>query len=106
MDRHPQQIKRERQDKKKRLINISKNSDMRTVVKNVLNNKNKDEAALLHKKAMSAIDNHWYEIILLPIRVTIIAKSIPKADIKLPFCAVSGELSIFNPKINKIEANM
>ena len=39
MDRHPQQIKRERQDKKKRLINISKNSDMRTVVKNVLNNK-------------------------------------------------------------------
>ena len=56
MDRHPQQIKRERQDKKKRLINISKNSDMRTVVKNVLNNKNKDEAALLHNKAMSTID--------------------------------------------------
>ena len=35
-----------------------------------------------------------------------IANNIPSAEIKLPLCAVSGELSIFKPKINRIEANM
>ena len=36
MDRHPQQIKRERQDKKRNAINSAKNSDMRTAIKRVL----------------------------------------------------------------------
>ena len=36
MDRHPQQIKRERQDKKRNAINSAKHSDMRTAIKRVL----------------------------------------------------------------------
>ena len=36
MDRHPQQIKRERQDKKRTAINSAKHSDMRTANKRVL----------------------------------------------------------------------
>ena len=36
MDRHPQQIKRERQDKKRNAINSARLSDMRTAIKKVL----------------------------------------------------------------------
>ena len=56
MDRHPQQIKRERQDIKKHSFNIAKNSAMKTAIKNVLNNSDESKAQLLYKKAISAID--------------------------------------------------
>tara|TARA_Y100000590_G_scaffold130159_1_gene148689 strand:+ start:1361 stop:1615 length:255 start_codon:yes stop_codon:yes gene_type:complete len=56
MDRHPQQIKRERQDKKRREINVSKKSTLNTHIKNVLNSSKKEEAEPLYKAAVSAID--------------------------------------------------
>jgi len=56
MDRHPQQIKRERQDKKRNAINSAKNSDMRTAIKRVLESTDfsKDESP--YRKAVSVID--------------------------------------------------
>ena len=36
MDRHPQQIKRERQDKKRRQNNVSRMSELKTSIKKVL----------------------------------------------------------------------
>ncbi|MBJ13054.1 MAG: 30S ribosomal protein S20 [Candidatus Marinimicrobia bacterium] len=56
MDRHPQQIKRERQDKKRREINVSKKSTLNTHIKNVLHSSKKEEAEPLYKAAVSAID--------------------------------------------------
>tara|TARA_B100000029_G_C17496139_1_gene930947 strand:+ start:1151 stop:1405 length:255 start_codon:yes stop_codon:yes gene_type:complete len=56
MDRHPQQIKRERQDKKRRERNVSKKSTLNTHIKNVLNSSKKEEAEPLYKAAVSAID--------------------------------------------------
>ena len=32
MDRHPQQIKRERQDKKRHELNVAKRSDLKTTI--------------------------------------------------------------------------
>ena len=56
MDRHPQQIKRERQDKKKHLRNVAKTSEMKTIIKNVLEEKKLAKAEPIYKKAVSTID--------------------------------------------------
>lgn len=56
MDRHPQQIKRERQDIKKRARNVSSMSRLRTEIKNVLQSTDKDKAQAEYTKAVSLID--------------------------------------------------
>ena len=56
MDRHPQQIKRERQDKKRHLRNVAKTSKMKTIFRNVLEENKLSEAEPIYKKAVSAID--------------------------------------------------
>ena len=56
MDRHPQQIKRERQDKKRNVINSAKHSDMRTAIKRVLESTELLKAESPYKKAVSIID--------------------------------------------------
>ena len=56
MDRHPQQIKRERQDKKRNAINNAKNSDMRTAIKRVLESTDFSKAESPYRKAVSVID--------------------------------------------------
>ncbi len=56
MDRHPQQIKRERQDKKRREKNIADLSKLRSAVKSVLESSKQDEAEVLYKEAVSIID--------------------------------------------------
>ena len=56
MDRHPQQIKRERQDKKKHEINVAKNSDLKTAIKRVLESTDADKAKVLYTIAVSTID--------------------------------------------------
>ena len=56
MDRHPQQIKRERQDKKRNAINSAKLSDMRSAIKRVLYEDDPLKAAGPYKKAVSVID--------------------------------------------------
>jgi len=56
MDRHPQQIKRERQDKKRNAINSAKNSDMRTAIKRVLESTEFSKAESPYRKAVSVID--------------------------------------------------
>ena len=56
MDRHPQQIKRERQDKKRRARNLDSLSRLRTSVKKVLSSSTKKEAELVYKDAVKIID--------------------------------------------------
>ena len=56
MDRHPQQIKRERQDKKRRARNVSNMSRLRTQIKNVLECTDKEKAQIEYTKAVSSID--------------------------------------------------
>ena len=56
MDRHPQQIKRERQDIKKRARNVANMSKLRTQIKNVLQSTDKEKAQLEYTKAVSSID--------------------------------------------------
>ena len=56
MDRHAQQFKRERQDKKRRERNIAAMSKLRSAVKNVLASSTPDEAEKLYKDAVSIID--------------------------------------------------
>ena len=56
MDRHPQQIKRERQDIKKRARNVANLSKLRTQIKNVLQSTDKEKAQLEYTKAVSSID--------------------------------------------------
>ena len=56
MDRHPQQLKRERQDKKKHDINVAKNSVLKTAIKNVLESTDSDKAKVLYTTAVSRID--------------------------------------------------
>ena len=48
MDRHAQQFKRERQDKKRRENNIAAMSKLRSAVKNVLTSSKQDEAEKLY----------------------------------------------------------
>ena len=56
MDRHPQQIKRERQDKKRHEFNVAKRSDLKTVIKRVLQSTDAGEAQSLYTNAVSTID--------------------------------------------------
>ena len=56
MDRHPQQIKRERQDKKRRTRNLDSLSRLRTSIKKVLSSSTKKEAELVYKDAVKIID--------------------------------------------------
>ena len=56
MDRHPQQIKRERQDVKRRAKNISDMSRLRTQIKRVLESTEKDKAQAEYAIAVSYID--------------------------------------------------
>ena len=56
MDRHPQQIKRERQDLKRRARNVSNMSRMRSAINKVLNTNKKDEAEKQYAGAVSIID--------------------------------------------------
>ena len=51
MDRHPQQIKRERQDIKRRARNVSNLSRLRTQIKNVLQSDDKNKAQEEYDKA-------------------------------------------------------
>ena len=56
MDRHPQQIKRERQDKKRRARNVEGLSRLRTNVKKVLSATTKSDAELVYGNAVRVID--------------------------------------------------
>ena len=56
MDRHPQQIKRERQDKKRRARNVDGLSRLRTNVKKVLSATTKSDAELVYGNAVRVID--------------------------------------------------
>ena len=56
MDRHPQQIKRERQEGKRRLRNLESLSKLRTSIKKVLSSTTKKEAELVYKDAVKVID--------------------------------------------------
>ncbi|MAM43613.1 MAG: 30S ribosomal protein S20 [Candidatus Marinimicrobia bacterium] len=56
MDRHPQQIKRERQDKKRRARNVDGLSRLRTHVKKVLSATTKSDAELVYGNAVRVID--------------------------------------------------
>ena len=56
MDRHPQQIKRERQDVKRHERNVSRRSALSTLIKSVMNSSKKKEAEPLYKDAVSSID--------------------------------------------------
>ena len=56
MDRHPQQIKRERQDKKRRARNVDGLSRLRTYVKKVLSPPTKADAELVYGNAVRVID--------------------------------------------------
>ena len=49
MDRHPQQLKRERQDQKRRARNVADMSTLRTHIKQVLQSSDKEEAEKLFK---------------------------------------------------------
>jgi ribosomal protein S20 len=53
MDRHPQQIKRERQDKKRHELNVAKISDLKTAIKRVLQSTEASEAKGHYTKAVS-----------------------------------------------------
>ncbi len=56
MDRHPQQIKRERQDIVRRERNIENMSKLRTLVKSVMIETDVKKAGEHHKTAVSFID--------------------------------------------------
>ena len=56
MDRHKQQIKRDRQDLKKRSINSQNKSKMRTLIKSVLTAGTKKAADEHYSSAVSFID--------------------------------------------------
>ena len=56
MDRHKQQIKRDRQDLKRRAINSQNKSRMRTLIKNVLSSDSKKAADEYYSIAVSFID--------------------------------------------------
>ena len=56
MDRHPQQIKRERQDITRRNRNIRSMSKLRTLINNLLQINDPVEADLVYKNTVSFID--------------------------------------------------
>ena len=56
MDRHAQQIKRERQDKARNVVNSNNRAKMRTLIKKVLAEKDQKKAEGFHKETVSFID--------------------------------------------------
>ncbi len=56
MDRHPQQIKRERQDIKRRERNITNLSRMSTLMKNVFNTTEAEKVEKPYRDAVSFVD--------------------------------------------------
>ena len=56
MDRHKQQIKRDRQDLKRRAINSQNKSRMRTLIKSVLTAESKKSADVHYADAVSFLD--------------------------------------------------
>jgi len=56
MDRHKQQIKRDRQDLKRRAINAQNKSKMRTLIKNVMSHDDAKKATDSYASAISFID--------------------------------------------------
>jgi len=56
MDRHPQQIKRERQDKKRRASNIAQMSKLKTSIKKVASATNNEKAEVDYRVAVKQID--------------------------------------------------
>ena len=56
MDRHPQQLKRERQDKKRRARNVENLSRLRTHIKKVLATTVKADADSLYRDTVKIID--------------------------------------------------
>ena len=57
MDSHPQQIKRERQDKKRRLNNVALMSKLKTSIKKILSMSDQKEAKTLYRNTVKQIDN-------------------------------------------------
>lgn len=56
MDRHPQQLKRERQDKKRRARNKENLSMLRTFIKKVLSTTSKEDAEPVYRNTVRIID--------------------------------------------------
>ena len=56
MDRHPQQIKRERQDKKRRASNIAQMSNLKTAIKKVTSATDHEKAEVDYRAAVKQID--------------------------------------------------
>ena len=56
MDRHPQQIKRERQDKKRRSKNVAHMSKLKTSIKKILSMSDHKEANTLYRNTVKQID--------------------------------------------------
>ena len=56
MDRHPQQIKRERQDKKRRASNIAQMSKLKTAIKKVTSATDHEKAEVDYRAAVKQID--------------------------------------------------
>ena len=56
MDRHPQQRKRERQDKKRRLNNVALMSKLKTSIKKILSMSDQKEAKTLYRNTVKQID--------------------------------------------------
>ena len=56
MDRHPQQIKRERQDKKRRSNNVAHISKLKTAIKKILSMSEKKEAEIVYRDTVKQID--------------------------------------------------
>ena len=56
MDRHPQQIKRERQDKKRRSNNVAHISKLKTSIKKILSMSEKKEAEIVYRDTVKQID--------------------------------------------------
>ena len=56
MDRHPQQLKRERQDKKRRASNIAQMSKLKTAIKKVTSATDHEKAEVDYRAAVKQID--------------------------------------------------
>ena len=56
MDRHPQQVKRERQDKKRRARNVEGLSRLRTNIKKVLSTTKKEDAESVYPNTVRIIN--------------------------------------------------
>ena len=56
MDRHPQQIKRERQDKKRRSNNVAHISKLKTSIKKILSMSDQKEAEIVYRDTVKQID--------------------------------------------------